>query len=168
MTMTEPVCVAIASEAKPMQSGNKVPPNKPMIIKPETSFLLSGTVFKACAKIMENTLEFPKPIRAMQTYMAITSDTKNNPDMPATIISTLTMKKLRAEKRASRKDPDKQPKVRNKKYTLEANAASSTVMPALSISNFGAATVFPITRHIRQILRVLRQAPHGWMWNTRQ
>ena len=59
MTMTAPAC-PIASLAKPIRSGKMVPPNNPMIIRPETSFCFCGIAVSACAKQMEKM--FGKPI----------------------------------------------------------------------------------------------------------
>ena len=49
-----------------VSNGNTVPPNSPIIINPETSFFFSGMANNACENIIENTLELPKPIMAMQ------------------------------------------------------------------------------------------------------
>ncbi len=64
MTMTAPACPT-ASLAKPINNGNTVPPKSPMIIKPDTSFCLSGTDNRASENAMEKILEFPYPTNAM-------------------------------------------------------------------------------------------------------
>ena len=61
-----PTCPS-ASAAKPMAKGKTVPPKRPMIIRPEISFFSSGEESSACAKMMEKTLELPKPTKAMPT-----------------------------------------------------------------------------------------------------
>lgn len=65
ITATAPFC-PIASLATPIRSGKTVPPKSPMIIRPDTSFFLFGSASKACENTMENTFEFPKPIKAIQ------------------------------------------------------------------------------------------------------
>ena len=58
MINTAPAC-PIASLAKPMSKGNMVPPKRPIIIRPLTSFCFSGIEVNACAKQIENMLELP-------------------------------------------------------------------------------------------------------------
>ena len=58
ITSTAPAC-PMASLAKPMKSGKIVPPKRPIIIKPDTSFCFSGIDSRAVAKHMEKTLELP-------------------------------------------------------------------------------------------------------------
>lgn len=45
MTATAPFCPT-ASLATPISNGKMVPPNRPMIIRPEISFFFSGTAQK--------------------------------------------------------------------------------------------------------------------------
>lgn len=42
MTMTAPTWLAMASLAKPMKSGNTVPPKSPIIISPLMAFFFPG------------------------------------------------------------------------------------------------------------------------------
>ena len=58
ITSTAPIC-PMASLAKPMRSGKMVPPKRPMIMSPLTSFCFSGMAVRACAKHMEKTLLLP-------------------------------------------------------------------------------------------------------------
>ena len=46
MTAIAPFCPK-ASLANPIANGNTVPPNNPMIIRPDTSFFLSGSAESA-------------------------------------------------------------------------------------------------------------------------
>ena len=52
----------MASAAKPIARGKTVPPKRPMIIRPDTSFFSDGDDMSAWENITENTLELPKPI----------------------------------------------------------------------------------------------------------
>lgn len=63
----------IASLATPIASGNIVPPNKPIIISPLTSFFFCGIASNACEKIIGKIFELPKPIRAIHTYIIVIS-----------------------------------------------------------------------------------------------
>ena len=58
MTATAPAC-PIASLMKPITSGKMVPPKRPIIISPETSFCLSGTESSASENAIEKMLELP-------------------------------------------------------------------------------------------------------------
>ena len=58
MTMTAPAW-PMASLAKPMSNGKMVPPKRPMIIRPLTSFCFCGMAVRACAKQMEKMFELP-------------------------------------------------------------------------------------------------------------
>ena len=58
MTATAPAC-PMASLANPIISGKIVPPNKPIIIKPDTSFCFCGMAVSACAKQIEKIFELP-------------------------------------------------------------------------------------------------------------
>ena len=49
----------MASLAKPMNNGNTVPPNRPIIIRPEISFCLLWSESKAWLNTNENMLELP-------------------------------------------------------------------------------------------------------------
>ena len=64
MTITAPAC-PMASLANPMSNGKIVPPKRPMIISPYTSFCFSGIEVSAWAKQMEKIFELPKPTRAI-------------------------------------------------------------------------------------------------------
>ena len=66
ITATEPVCERKASLAQPINIGKTVPPIRPIIIKPETSFFLAGILSKAWEKIIGKIFEFPSPIKAIQ------------------------------------------------------------------------------------------------------
>ena len=55
---TAPAALA-ASLAKPINKGKTVPPKRPMIISPLTSFFFSGAESMACENTIENTLELP-------------------------------------------------------------------------------------------------------------
>ena len=58
MTATAPACPMV-SLMKPMTSGKMVPPKSPMIIRPDTSFCLSGTESSASENAIEKMLELP-------------------------------------------------------------------------------------------------------------
>ena len=58
MTATAPAC-PIASLQNPMISGKMVPPNRPMIISPDTSFCLSGTDSRTSENAIEKMFELP-------------------------------------------------------------------------------------------------------------
>lgn len=70
ITATAPSWLPTKSLAKPIAKGKIVPPNKPIIIRPEISFFFSGMLLSACAKIIEKTLELPNSMSVMQTYIA--------------------------------------------------------------------------------------------------
>lgn len=86
-----------------------------MIIRPDTSFFLSGMCSSACEKTTEKTFELPRPNSAMQIEITVLSCVKKSPARATIIISTLTRKNGRAAKRASRNAPAKLPIVRNRK-----------------------------------------------------
>ena len=67
MTATAPTCDYIQSDTIPMKSGKIVPPNKPMIIKPDTSFLRLGKCNNARVNSMEKMFELPNPTKAIHT-----------------------------------------------------------------------------------------------------
>ena len=58
MTATAPAC-PMASLMTPITSGKMVPPNSPIIIRPETSFCLSGTESNASENAIEKMFEWP-------------------------------------------------------------------------------------------------------------
>ena len=95
ITITAPIC-PMASLAKPITSGKIVPPNRPIIIRPDISFCWLCLV-NACEKQIGNTFELPKPIRAIATYN-ISCDCENA-KMPieASIRTTLVIKNDRSE-----------------------------------------------------------------------
>ena len=67
MIATAPICDCIQSDTIPMKSGKIVPPNKPMIIRPDTSFLRFGRWSRAREKSMEKMFELPNPTKAIHT-----------------------------------------------------------------------------------------------------
>ena len=113
--MIAPSCEAIASDRKPIKSGKIVPPNKPMIIRPDISFLRCGIDWMACEKIMENTLELPNPISPIHIYITSLLWKMERPTIAANIIRTLIPKKTFADIRVRIKAPRKQPIVRRMK-----------------------------------------------------
>lgn len=90
---TAPACPR-ASLANPMAIGKIVPPKSPMIIRPDTSFFLSGCASNACEKRMGKIFELPNPINAMQIYRICVECDTNKPAMAAPINTVLTAKKV--------------------------------------------------------------------------
>ena len=108
ITATAPIWPTL-SLANPISIGNMVPPNKPIIIRPETSFLFSGSAKSAWENIIENTLEFPKPISAMQAYIMVLVWKTDSPIMAASKNRTLTRKNGLGFTTLRRKEPERQP-----------------------------------------------------------
>jgi len=96
MTITAPIC-PIASLAKPITSGKMVPPNSPIIIRPDISFCWLFFVSNACEKQMGNTFELPKPISAIATYSKFCDCDIANMPIEIIINTTLAIKNERSE-----------------------------------------------------------------------
>ena len=126
-----------------MANGKMVPPKRPMIIRPDTSFFSLGDDMRACEKITEKTLELPNPISPIPIYNAVSdSHTKSMP-IATSIMTTLSPKKSRGEMERSRNAPMKHPAVRNMKYTLVAKPASSSGKLSRSMMILGAVVLVP-------------------------
>ena len=69
-----------------MKRGKTVPPNNPIIINPDISFLRWGMDWIACEKMIENTFEFPNPINPIHIYMISLPWNKDNPTIASAII----------------------------------------------------------------------------------
>ena len=73
-----------------MRRGNMVPPNSPIIIRPDTSFFLSGKDSTAWENTSEKMLELPKPTNAMAVYRTALLSPTARPNMERAIMTTET------------------------------------------------------------------------------
>ena len=126
-----------------MARGNTVPPKRPIIISPDTSFFSLGEVLRACANTTENTFELPKPIRPIPIYRAVRVLHTNSIPIATSIIATLNPKNSLGDTERRIKAPRKHPAVRKMKYILVAKPASSRGSPRRSIIIFGAVVLVP-------------------------